>query len=543
MIERLKNRLLFLLVAQLCATVAFAADTEVSAPSDTLEFWSMDNGVGSRRALRKLVKKFQRETGITVVVRTLEWGEGFETISKALSSADAPSSAKKSSSANASSDSSVRIPDILQLGSTWVPHFASQGMIREMDSVIEQMDSTRFYSEAFRAGHVGDGPKVYSFPWFLDVRALFANEWLWHSLEIQESDVETFPKFVGTLRAINSGNLKNSEMHHVAAFALPGKDDWTGPQQMSPYIWSAGGDFVVKRDGGYRSFLLDSATLSGIAMYVKILGDANLSPNGLQENSEQIAARFANSELLMHYGTSDLIRLLEYPEKAGGLKSSAIADDGILIVPYSGSVNAQFTFVGGSHLAFPVLADSSRRASAERLLFYLLRSDNIDVFCRAVGFIPSDRGLIRIWMQDHRYSQLIKNLENGKSFPNIPEWGTVENVLIKMCNDIGTVLSNTNDAIKRRQEVADILIAADKKINEVLGYVAKADAQALKPWIESVLSAEVPEITPGNLRFNLQASPFPVWRVAATVAGLLLLGLIYCCVRLVTRLVRDRNAR
>ena len=86
------------------------------------------------------------------------------------------------------------------------------------------------------------------------------------------------------------------------------------------------GDFIVKDGAKYRSALLDTNTLKGIAIYAKILGDSELAPFGLQDNSERSASRFVNSEQLVHYSTSELIRQLEYPASAGGLRSSAIAE-------------------------------------------------------------------------------------------------------------------------------------------------------------------------------------------------------------------------
>ena len=423
------------------ATSASAEPVLQSAPwSGPLYLWVMDNGIGSQKAVHKLVKKFKRDTGISVEVRVLNWGNAYTVITEAF----------------ASPDSIVDFPDVLQLGSTWVPHFASVGKLRVLDTLLAQIDSSRFYTEAFKASHIAGKADVYSLPWFLDVRALFANEWLWHTLDIQDSDINSMSKFLGSLRAINRGELKNSEMKRVAAFALPGKDDWTGPQQMAPFVWEFGGDFLKCENGACKSNLLDSATLAGVAVYVKILGDEELAPQSLFENSAQNAVRFVNSELLIHYGTSELVRQLEYSEDVGGLRSSAIADDGIMILSTDGP-HSHSTFVGGSHLALPAHDDPVRFRAAETLLAYMLRADNIDAFCRAVGFLPSDRGLISIWNQDRRYSQLIQSLEKGRSFPNIPEWGEIESLLNQLSNDVGTTLSVNADSVTRTREIAKLL--------------------------------------------------------------------------------------
>lgn len=467
------------------------------AKNDTLNLWVMDNGLGSQKAIKKILKKFHRDGGAPVNLRVLEWGEAYSEISGAL----------------ANPDFTNNFPDVLQLGSTWVPHFAAQGRLRPLQVSLAAVDSSRFYTEAFKASHVPLDSSIYSFPWFLDIRTLFANEWLWHSLDIQDSDIVSFSKFLGALRAINRGELKNSEMKRVAAFALPGHNDWTGPQQMAPFIWSFGGDFLNCKQGKCRSALFDQETIEGIALYAKILGDDELAPLSLQENSQQNAIRFINSELLIHYGTSELIRQLEFPEDAGGLKNSAIADDGIMILSMP-ATSFRSTFVGGSHLALPAGGDTAKFKAAEDLAAYLLRTDNMDAFCRAVGFLPADRGLISIWNQDRRYMELVKALENGKSFPNIPEWGQIEGELIDFSNRMGDFFAVTEGKDERNAEVARLLLKTHRKINEILGNTEPIDEPALRETAMKALGTDIQEVMPENLRFEPLTPPIPSWRIA-----------------------------
>ena len=514
-------------VAVLAAGAAAQPVLEKPPWADTLNFWVMDNGLGSQKAVRKLVKKFQRDTEIPVNVRVLNWGDAYAAISGAF----------------AHPDSTPDFPDVLQLGSTWVPQFASVGWIRDLDTLLVQLDSSRFYQQAYSAGHIAGNSKVYSFPWFLDVRALFANEWLWHSLDIQDSDISSYSRFLGSLRAINRGELKNSEMKRVAAFALPGHEDWTGPQQMAPFIWSFGGDFLECEQGKCRSALLDTATLNGIDIYVKILGDEELAPFSLHENSAQNAVRFVNSELLIHYGTSELIRQLEYPAEAGGLRSSPIADDGIMILTAPDLSHFRSAFVGGSHLALTAKSDSTKFAASERLLTYMLRADNIDAFCRAVGFLPSDRGLISIWNQDRRYSQLIQSLESGKSFPNIPEWGAIEGVLIQLSNDMGAVLSENADKATRCVKLAELVVDAHFRVNEILGTSESRERNALLDWVQKVFATDIQEIEPENLQFEPLPTTMPAWRMVFAVGILVCILVVFFVARLVVVLVRGRKPR
>ena len=46
-----------------CACLVFGAFATEAMASDTLSIWVMDNGLGSKNAMKRLVKKFYRETG------------------------------------------------------------------------------------------------------------------------------------------------------------------------------------------------------------------------------------------------------------------------------------------------------------------------------------------------------------------------------------------------------------------------------------------------------------------------------------------------
>jgi multiple sugar transport system substrate-binding protein len=74
-----------------------------------------------------------------------------------------------------------------------------------------------------------------------------------------------------------------------------------------------------------------------------------------------------------------------------------------------------------------------------------------------------------VWARDKRYQKLLKNIENGRSFPNIPEWANIESQLIHMTNDIGALyrLSWNNDS-NLNLKLAAIILDYHRKINHML---------------------------------------------------------------------------
>ena len=467
-------------VAVLClASPTFAIPELRAIPSgaDTLVLWVMDQDINTGAALQKLLRKYTQQSGIPVKVRFLDWGAAFAELNKTLA---------------AEAGSGTDYPDVLQLGSTWVPYFAKNELIAPVDFLLDAVDTSRFYPEAMKAAHIGRDSVVYSIPWFLDVRGFFANERIWLELGLHDSEIETFPQFFGVLRAIVEGKVVNSMGGAVVPFEFGVKDDWTGYQQMAPFLWNFGGDFVAETDSGYRSALADSSTLAGLRHYLKLLRDQDISPYNLKENSAQSADRFVRAEQLMIFGTSELIRKIEFETEMGGLKDSPIAKDGLITVTAPKGPEGNFTFVGGSHLALPKRGNPAKQQRAMDLFLFMLRADNIDYYSRQSGFIPPDRGLIRIWMQDERYSHLIDGLENrGRSSQNIPEWSEIEMMVNAMVNSIGkSILNNPADT---HDETARLVFDTHQKINRLLGYTETLDRATVKENIKQSLMQPVEE--------------------------------------------------
>lgn len=502
----------FLFVLLISAGLSFGGPNQPNAhEKDTLVVWTINNGVGAQGSLKTIVRGFQKETGTPVRIRVLDWGDAFEKIGEAL----------------LDTTGTVDAPDLLQLGSTWITYFASIGGIRPLNTLSHKIDFSRFLEVGLRNARIEGDSNYYAIPWFMDVRGLFVNERLWRELNINESNVDSIASFMGTLRAVGKSNLKNAAGKKVVPFALPSHEDWTGPQQMAPFVWSFGGDFIARDSLGIRSSLLDSSFLRGFAVYASLMGDSVIGPHSLKDNSSQSSDRFVNSEQLVVYGTAELIRLLEFFPSEGGLRTMPISEDGIMAIPFPGGPAGKSAFVGGSHLALSGKGDALRRAQAEKLLVYLLRADNLDAYSRKIGFLPADQGLVRIWVKDVRYIQLVNNLDQGKTFPNIAEWGVIEYVLNNLAGNVAKVHSRTSDASMRNAEIAKLLVAANRKINEIL----KASDLQEMPLADVVkYLSEVPgEVVPTNL--NLDVSPVPhtrdhevfVVRCLIAIAALLML--------------------
>lgn len=480
--------------------------------ADTLVLWVMDQDINTGSSLQKLMRKFSLQSGVPVKIRFVDWSSAFDDLDRTLKT-----------EAGANSD----FPDIVQLGSSWVPYFANAGLIAPLSNLVASIDTSRFYSEVMKASHIGRDTTVYSIPWFIDVRGFFVNERLWLELGLHDSEIDNYPKFFGVLQAVARAKVVNGENGLVVPFQFGVKDDWTGYQQVSPFLWNFGGDFIAETDSGYRSALADSLTLEGLRHYLQLLRDQEVSPYNLRENSSQSAIRFVRAEQLMIFGTSELIRKMDFESDLGGLMGSPLAKDGLITVVPPQGPSGSFTFVGGSHLAIPKNASPSKRRHAQELFLFMLRADNIDYYSRHSGFIPSDRSLVRIWMQDPRYSVLIDGLETrGRSNQNIPEWSEIEMMVNTMVNSIGANI--LEDGADVEEVTSRLVFETHEKMNRVLGYTDTTDRDVLRERIHLSLTQPV-EI----VRYEKEIGSLKKSEFSLRVIVVILLGFIGCILLLV----------
>ena len=119
--------------------------------SKVLNIWGMGDEV---KQLSKMTDKFTDETGIEVKIQSIPWSNAHDKLLTAVASKSGP--------------------DVLQMGTTWMPEFQEAGALADMTPYIEKYDTMK--TENFYEGSVEttqfDG-KTYGIPWAAETRVLF----------------------------------------------------------------------------------------------------------------------------------------------------------------------------------------------------------------------------------------------------------------------------------------------------------------------------------------------------------------------------------
>lgn len=471
-----------------------------------LEVWIMPNGANPQGILEERLAQFTKETKIPAQVVVLDWGEAWSRISEALETGQGP--------------------DVLQLGTTWVSFFASQGKLAVLDAHLGQVDPSRFVPVSWKTTQVDGQNSIYAVPWFMDVRVLMANKTMLDQAGLDVANLNSVDGFRLALDQFKQQNKANASGTAIYPFAFPGKSDWNIPHNFAPWIWSQGGDFIVKENEQWKSNLLNPKTIKGIKLYVSFVLDSLVNASTLKENTAQVTGRFNNGEQLFSVNTSEVIMQTRVDESIGGTLNSRIGQDGIATFAIPAGSAGSVPFIGGSNLALPKAKQND--AKALRLLLFLTRGDNLDIYTQKIGFLPPDTTVLSEWAQDSLYKVLVEQAQTGKAYPNIPNWGAIESILVEMFSAVWSLLDV--GGLYGDAELQTILTEYHHKVNDLLGYtdstvISSADfMEAIK---EVLTLAELKNPTPVEESNFLMAVVQTVeFRIAAAVVFLLLLSLL-----------------
>ena len=391
--------------------LALALSLSPAIAADTLSIWIMPNGATPQEKLEQQLEKFTQKTRIPTKVTVLDWGEAWNRISTMLETGNGT-------------------PDVLQLGSTWVPYFAARGEIKPLNAYLDKIDSNRFVPVSWYTSHIDSDTNIYSVPWFIDIRPVLGNKRIMEKYGISPADIESYKGFTNAIRKVNEGKEILEDGAKIRGYALPGKSDWNIPHNFAPWVWSYGGSFVKKDNNGkWCSNILAPQTLEGIAKYISFVIDSLVSTDALQANSAQIAQQFNNGELAFIVSTAEVVMQTRIHSSQGGLSNSRIGADGVIVLPFPKGSAGSVSFIGGSNLAIPT---KSTNKEAAKLLLYLTEDNSLDDYTKQIGFLPTSKAVLASWAEDEAYKGLVTQLETGKTYPALPEWGEVEQSLVCM---------------------------------------------------------------------------------------------------------------
>jgi multiple sugar transport system substrate-binding protein len=379
-----------------------------------VEFWALGR---EGEHVRALVPAFEaRHPGVTVRVQQIPWSAAHEKLLTAFVG-DA-------------------LPDVIQLGNTWIPEFAALGALEPLEPWLAKtpgLDMRDFFAGVLDAAVI-DGATL-ALPWYADTRLLFyRSDWF-------------APGLPGTWAAWLA------EAERVQARLGPGQHALLLPlgEWEVPVILALQHGAELLRDGGSRGNFASPAFRASFAFYLSLF-ERGLAP-------QTGVAQLAN--LHQDFAGGAFGALVTGPwnlrEFAARLPAAMQAKWSTAPLPAALGVGPGVSLAGGASLA--LVARSERKETAWAWMAFLAGPAQQAEFHRLSGDLPARRSA---WddaaLAAPRVAAFRTQLAHAVATPKLPEWERIAS----------RIAWHAEAAVREGRDLDAVLAALDRDADQVL---------------------------------------------------------------------------
>ena len=367
---------LFFLLALL-----FGCD-ETADRRTTLDFWAFGR---EGEAVQGLIAAFEQEyPEIRVRVQQIPWSAAHEKLLTAFAGAS--------------------MPDLFQLGNTWLPEFVALGAVADLGPWIgndPDMGGNAFFA-GVAATNVIDGV-AYGVPWYVDTRLVFYRRDI-----LKQAGYATFPETWSRWREAMR-RVKEIVGPERYAIFLP-IDEWTTPTILAMQLGAP-----LLRDGARFAAFDEPRFREAFRFYLEMFRD-RLAPSAGGSQIANLYQEFANGYFAM---------FISGPWNIGELKQRWPGrEDAWATAPMPGPDDdtAGVSLAGGASLV--IHKGSAHKDAAWTLIRYLSGTERQVRFHALTGDLPARRDAWRAAaLVDDRQAQAFwQQLQHMVPTPKIPEW-------------------------------------------------------------------------------------------------------------------------
>jgi len=446
-VKYLFNRMavpLLLIVSLLIVSLAIGCAPSKEANPKVVEMWVMPNSLEPITDLENLLKPFEKETGIKVILTSVDWGAAWSKITTAATSGD--------------------VPDIVQLGSTWVSAITGMGALETLspEAIAALGGEKTFVPVAWTTTGIENTGQTTAIPWIVDARALFFRKDVLKKAGVSPEQLGSWDSFKGALKRIYDADVV-IEDRPIAPLGISGKNDWNVIHSLAPWIWMAGGDFLGQ---DRKTCLLDSEEVfNGLSFYISLAREGYVPIEYLELNTAQVSGNFNDGACAMYFDGPYEVKTLTRPASEGGAEGS-LTSRNFVVTGYPRGPKGQFTFVGGSNLA--IFKNAQNKSGAFEVLKYLTSKQPQIDYAKISGFLPArlDAFDDPFFTKDPKRNIFKNAVTYGRTYPPIPSWGLLEPILTRRFGIMWDYV--TSGADYQPESIREQLKLAKKEVEAVL---------------------------------------------------------------------------
>ncbi|HEX3158455.1 MAG TPA: sugar ABC transporter substrate-binding protein [Gemmatimonadaceae bacterium] len=331
------------------------------------------------------------------------------------------------------------VPDVAQLGNTWIPEFHALGALEPLDARIAA--SAAVPPDAYFPGIWATNQLhavTYGVPWYVDTRVLFYRSDLLAAVGYAEP-----PRSWGQWRE-SMERLRARMTPRQYPILLP-TNEWPQPVILGLQT----GAELLRDDGRYGNFS-SPRFHQAFSFYVGLFRDS-LAPS---VSSNEIANRY------QEFARGNIAMMITGPWELGEFRRRLPAElqDDWMTAPLPGPDGPGVSMAGGASLV--LFRASPHKAEGWRLIEYLSRPEQQVRFYALTGNLPARREAWRdtLLAGDVHARAFREQLERVRPLPQVPEW-----------EQIATAVYEYGErAVRGGTSVDQALAALDQDVNAIL---------------------------------------------------------------------------
>ncbi len=417
--ERITKTLLILVSVFLFHSCSIKNDK-----SNQIVFWAM--GVEGEN-IGKIIPEFEKKYNVKVKVQQIPWTAAHEKLITAFVS--------------------ETLPDVFQLGNTWIPEFVALNAIEPLDSICisSNFNLNEYFSGILESNKING--LLYGIPWYVDTRVLFYRKDLlkktgWNSPPKTWEELYEVSKKIKTLTGNYAIYFPTNEWVPLIIFALQNEarlliNNYTEPAFTEPEFVSA---------------------FQFISRFYK----EKLSPSNITEVTN-IYQAFEEGYIAMYitgpWNISEFKKRIS--KNAQNLWMTAP-------LPSPDSLYPGKSLAGGASLV--INRDSKKKELAFKLIEFLSEPEIQIKFYNLVGSLPSIKTAWKdsIFINDIYLRAFRIQLERTQAMPKIAEWENIMNSKIqKFVEEIATGKMSVSEACDRLNKETSNLLEKRKYLVEI----------------------------------------------------------------------------
>lgn len=412
---------LHLLTVAACV-VLMVVSTVSAAPTITFRALQVGRVETQEAILKEIAKDFEAKTGIQVRVEVMGWDKALDRILTDVATG--------------------RLPDVQEIGSSWVPAMQASGGAMDLTG---QIDGGDFLPGPWKAR--GFGGRTFGVPWWSGLYTVAYNKSMFR--EVGANVPQVWDEIVSVGK-----KFKQARGTDYAYFGLVSGGS-AAIHFMAMFLWQGGSDFLTP--DGKQVMFNNREGVDAINFWVNLVAREGIVPRASLEWTalSEMEHAFAAGRIAMMYGSAKSKNVVTGAGFDG-------ADFGIS-APFAGPGGR------GVHVGAEMVLVSNRTRNKDAAIAWVryLTSPEAQVkYCNVIGFAPvTTSAYSHPDLAIDGFAVFQESLKYSRAYPVTAEWGKMNTIMLDHLSAIWAAVNNGtwNPDVTQRE-----LDAAARKVSQLL---------------------------------------------------------------------------